>query len=112
MSVTTATGITSLTNVPMYPVLYCDAGGGGTDEFSVIAGSGFVRWLLEVPSPPPGSKMYDVRYEVYDNIAAVSFFSKILVEKVDNDHISITAQAYPSCEGARVRLKVTVSYAK
>jgi hypothetical protein len=112
VSANSATGLRSLTSVPMYPVLYCGAAGGGTDEYPVTAGPGLVRWLLEVPAPPAGGKMYDVRYEVYDNIAAVSFFSKILLEKVDDDHISITAQAYPSCAGARVRLKVTASYAK
>jgi hypothetical protein len=112
-SVTSSTGFTSLTIVPMYPVLFCGrAGGDGRNEYSVTPGAGPVRWLLEVPSPPSGAKMYDVRYEPYDNIAAINAFAKMLVEKVDDNHISITTQAYPNCDGERVRLRITVSYAK
>jgi hypothetical protein len=112
VSVTTPAGFHSITTVPMYPVLFCgDAGGGGPNEFPVRAGAGPVRWLLEVPSPPVGAKMFDVRYEPYDNIAAINSFAEMLVEKVDETHISITTQAYPNCAGARVRLRITVSYA-
>jgi hypothetical protein len=60
----------------MYPVLYCGAtASGGPNEYPVAAGAGPVRWLLEVPSPPAGAQIYDVRYEPYDNIAAVNAFA-------------------------------------
>ena len=112
VSITSTTGFRSLTTVPMYPVLFCGgAGGGGPNEYPVTAGAGPIRWLLEVPSPPAGAKMFDVRYEVYDNIAAMNSFAELLVEKVDENHVSITAQVYPKCAGARVRLRITVSYA-
>lgn len=111
VAITSTTGFTSLATVPMYPVLYCGGAGAGTNEYPVTPGAGPVRWLLEVPSPPAGAKMYDARYEAYDNIAAISFFSKMLVEKVDDNHVSITAQAYPNCN-ARIRLRITASYAK
>ena len=111
-SITSVTGFTSLTTVPMYPVLYCGGAGGGANEYPVIAGAAPVRWLLEVPSPPSGAKMYDARYEAYDNVAALNAFSEMLVEKVDDNHVSITAQVYPNCAGARIRLRITVSYAK
>lgn len=112
VTVTSASGLTALTTVPMYPVLYCGGAGGVVDEYRVIPGAAPVRWLLEVPSPPAGAKIYDARYEAYDNLAAINAFAEILVEKVDDDHVSITAQAYPNCATARVRLRVTVSYAK
>jgi len=116
-TITSPAGFTSLTSVPMYPVLYCgEEGGGGTDEYAVRPGAGPVRWLLEVPSspsgPPAGAKMFDVRYEAYDNVAALGMFAKILVERVDDRHVSITAQAYPNCTQARVRLRITVLFAK
>jgi hypothetical protein len=112
VSITSAGGFTSLTTIPMYPVFYCGTAGGGTNEYAVTAGPAPVRWLLEVPSPPDGAKMYDVRYEVFDNLGAINSFAKMLVEKVDDNHVSITAQAYPACNGARVRLRISVSYAK
>jgi hypothetical protein len=71
-----------------------------------------VRWLLVVPSPPAGAKMLDARYEAYDNIAALNMFAKLLVEKVDDAHVSITVQSYPNCGQARVRLRITLLYAK
>jgi len=116
-TITSPTGLTALTSVPMYPVLYCgEEGGGGTNEYAVRPGAGPVRWLLEVPSPPSGppagAKMFDVRYEAYDNVAAIGMFARILVEKVDDSHVSITAQAYPNCERARVRLRLTILFAK
>jgi hypothetical protein len=111
-SVTSPTGFTTLTTVPMYPVLYCGDAGGGTNEYRIIPGAGPVRWLLEVPTPPTGAKMFDARYEAYDNIAALGLFAEILVEKVDDSHISMTVLAYPNCDHARVRLRITVSYAK
>jgi hypothetical protein len=111
VSVTSPTGFHSLTTVPLYPVLFCGDAGGGPNELPVRAGAGPVRWLLEVPSPPAGAKMFDVRYEPYDNVAAINSFAEVLVEKVDETHVSITAQAYPNCTGARVRLRITVSYA-
>jgi hypothetical protein len=116
-TITSPTGFTALTSVPMYPVLYCgEEGGGGTNEYAVRPGAGPVRWLLEVPSPPSGppagAKMFDVRYEAYDNVAAIGMFARILVEKVDDSHVSITAQAYPNCERARVRLRLTILFAK
>ncbi len=116
-TITSPTGFTSLTSVPMYPVLYCgEEGGVGPNEYAVRPGAGPVRWLLEVPlrpsGPPAGAKMFDARYEAYDNVATINMFAQILVEKVDDSHVSITAQAYPNCERARVRLKITVLYAK
>jgi hypothetical protein len=112
-TITAPAGFTSLTTVAMYPVLYCgEDAGGGTNEYPVRPGAGPVRWLLEVPSPPAGGKIFDVRYEPYDNIAALTIFAQMLVQKVDETHISITARVYPNCAQARVRLRVTVSYAK
>ncbi len=111
-SVTSTTAFHSLTTVPMYPVLFCGgAASGGPNEYPVVPGAGPVRWLLEVPSPPAGAHIYDVRYEVYDNLAGINAFAQMLVEKVDDTHVSITTQAYPNCAGARVRLRITVSYA-
>jgi hypothetical protein len=112
VSITSAAGFTSLTTVPMYPVFYCGDAAEGPNEYPVKPGAAPVRWLLEVPSPPAGARMFDVRYEVYDNLAAIASFSEMLAEKVDDTHVSITVQAYANCAGARVRLRVTVSYAK
>jgi hypothetical protein len=82
-TITSPTGFTSLTSVPMYPVLYCgEEGGVGPNEYAVRPGAGPVRWLLEVPlrpsGPPAGAKMFDARYEAYDNVAAINMFAATL----------------------------------
>ncbi len=112
LSISSASAFTTLTNVALYPVLYCGGAGGGPDEYPINAGPSAEHWLLEVPSPPDGAKIYDVRYEPYDNIIGMNSFASMLVEKVDDRHIAVAARAYPFCAGARVRLKITVSYAK
>lgn len=111
-SIGSKTPFTALYEVAMYPVLYCGNAGGGQDEYSVPSAAGIAVWRLEVPSPPADARMYDVRYEPYENIAAIGSFALLMVAKADDRHIDVTVRAYPNCGEARIRIRITASYAK
>ncbi len=101
----------ALSTVVLTPVLYCGTPGGNRNEYFVPPAPAGAVWLLEVPSPQPGARMFDVRYEPLDNVAAVNAFAQINVWPEDDRHINLAAMAYPNCN-TRVRLKITASYAK
>ena len=110
-SVNSGTPFSTLSTVVLTPILYCGAAGGGPNEYFAPPAPGGAVWLLEVPSPPAGGKMYDARYELLDNIAGVNGFAQINVWPEDDSHINLAAVAYPNCD-TRIRLKITASYAK
>jgi len=110
-SVTSTGPFNTLATVVLTPVLYCGGSGGGKNEYFAPSAPGGAVWLLEVPSPLPGAKIYDVRYEPLDNIAAVGGFAQINVWPEDDSHINLAVAAYPNCN-TRVRLKITASYAR
>jgi hypothetical protein len=110
-TISSATPFTALSTVVMTPVLYCGAAGGARNEYFVPSAPASAVWLLEVPSPPAGARLFDVRYELLDNIAGVNGFAQINVWPDDDRHINVAAVAYPQCN-TRIRLKITALYAK
>jgi len=94
-----AVGITKLN-----PVVYCGGlVGGNTNEYSAPEGAS-AEYTINVGNPA-GTKVIDAWYQPQHNVGALSAFSLLTVDHLNDTQIKLTAQCYP---GAANRMRILI----
>ncbi|MFB8789214.1 MAG: hypothetical protein U7123_10265 [Potamolinea sp.] len=94
----------SFTVVENTPVIYCGGAGGGSDEFAAPVGTPST-YIIDMPVPS-GSKLKEAWYTPFDNIADLTKFAQIDVNRHNDTQVQLRCSSYSGTVG-RIRVKIS-----